>query len=90
MLYFTQERNAQIGFHLDYKFNFDTPFGDKFVSARQKTGGLVTGLGRTQALDFREPLTWSRTQNDFGDACPLNSGKNLDLKSGERHCKYIE
>ena len=36
MLYFTQERNAQIGFHLDYKFNFDTPFGDKFVSARQK------------------------------------------------------
>ena len=34
MLYFTQERNAQIGFHLDY--NFDTTFGDKFVSARQK------------------------------------------------------
>ena len=40
MLYFTQERNAQIGFHLDY--NFDTPFGDKFVSARrnQALGGL--------------------------------------------------
>ena len=34
MLYFTQERNAQIGFHLDY--NFDTTFGDKFVSAWQK------------------------------------------------------
>ena len=50
MLYFTQERNAQLGFHLDY--NFDTPFG------------------RTQVQDFREPLTWSRTQNDFGDACP--------------------
>ena len=55
MLYFTQGRNAQIGFHLDY--NFDTPFG------------------RTHAVDFREPLTWSRTQNDFGGAGPLNSGK---------------
>ena len=67
MLYFTQKGNAQIGFHLDY--NFDSSFGDKFVSARKKNKPW-----RTQARDFREPLTWSRTQNDFGDACPLNSG----------------
>ena len=39
MLYFTQERNAQIGFHLDY--NFDTSFGDKFVyDKKQAFGGF--------------------------------------------------
>ena len=43
MLYFTQERNAQIGFHLDY--NFDTPFGRTHALDFRKPGYLWHGVG---------------------------------------------